>query len=116
RTITTVTPAGPAFFCAPAYRTPYRDTSVGLDRKSLDASPTSTTRSGNVGVSGNSTPWIVSLVVMWTYAGSRLIDARSSSSVGTLTKFSASSDQTTFALPCFRASGNALPPQEPVMT
>ena len=68
RTIAIVTPAGPAFFCAPAYRSPWPATSTGRDRKSDDESETNGTSSGTAGVVGNSTPWIVSFDVMWRYA------------------------------------------------
>ena len=64
--MTMVTPAGPAFFCAPAYTMPQRATSSGRDRKCEDASTTSgTSGAPSAAVSGqsrNSTPPMVSLL------------------------------------------------------
>ena len=41
RMMTTVTPLGPAFFCAPSYSSPTSVKSTGREKKSLDASTTS---------------------------------------------------------------------------
>ena len=50
RMITTVTPAGPIFFCAPAKIKPYRFTSQGSDKMQEDISATK----GTLPVSGSS--------------------------------------------------------------
>ncbi|CFP63521.1 Uncharacterised protein [Bordetella pertussis] len=64
--MTTVTPAGPAFFWAPANTSPARAMSSGRDRKCEDTSTTSGTsgapRLAGSGHSVNSTPPMVSLL------------------------------------------------------
>src|SRR2546423_3104684 len=75
--ITTVTPEGPRFFCAPAKMTPYFFTSTGREAMSEDISATS----GTAPVSGSAVhcvPSIVLLVQRWTYeaSGENLISSR----------------------------------------
>src|SRR5205814_8902917 len=65
--MTTVTPAGPMFFCAPAYISAWRPTSIGRLNMSDEVSLTS----GAPPASGRSRIWVPSIVlfdVMWTYA------------------------------------------------
>ena len=59
-TITTVIPAGPMFFCAPANINPYFETSIGRDIKFEDMSQTNGTPFVS-GTNPNSTPSTVSL-------------------------------------------------------
>src|SRR3546814_8175701 len=64
--MTIVTPAGPAFFCAPAYTMDALEKSMGRDRKCDEASTTSGTLAAPSaaisGQSANSTPPMVSLL------------------------------------------------------
>src|SRR5215216_5436726 len=73
RATTTTTPAGPAFFWAPAYTKAYFEKSTGRLIKSEEESQTSGTPAGGVGSLKYSTPWMVSLEVKCKYAafGSR---------------------------------------------
>src|ERR1700722_4394474 len=69
RTITTVAPEGPRFFCAPAKMQPNLFTSIGFDKMSEDMSATS----GTPPVSGmvlHCEPSIVLFVHMCTYEAS----------------------------------------------
>src|ERR1700722_18261807 len=62
RTITTPTPAGPKFFCAPPYTRAQSPAGCGRERNSLLAS---TTRLGCLGHVGRRWPWTVSLEQTW---------------------------------------------------
>src|SRR5450830_1680693 len=62
RTMTTVRPAGPIFFCAPPKMTPYCDTSITRDRICDDMSATMVVPAGTCGACWYSTPSMVSLV------------------------------------------------------
>src|SRR5687767_4803775 len=110
--ITSVTPAGPAFFCAPAKISPYRATSIGALKTSDEASLTI-----GAWVEGSAFHWVPSIVlfdVTCTYAGSA--ENCNSCGVGMRLKLSPSVDATTCVFPTLPASFKAFCDQDPVTT
>src|SRR3974390_2024827 len=68
RTITSVTPEGPRFFCAPAKSIPYLVTSIGREAMSDDMS--ATIGAADAGIEFHCVPSIVLLVHMCVYEAS----------------------------------------------